>query len=1606
MTSPPTRRRWGRQGIAALLAVVLVVPLTASAGTSTTTGTSGDASSGAAAPLDPLDLAGAPSTALPTSGGSDGRSLTATVDGRPVAVDGGGIDLTIPGARTDGAPTAGGVGVVSTPVVAPAAGAPVSEPGDLFPQDPLVPPCDVPPCEPTELRTFVQGGYLPLDPITVLDTDGGVPLGPGEVRQVDVLGALGDTDGTDVGAVVLTLHAGPPSAPTSLTVWSPDLARPDTPSLSALPRRVRSTTVVTPLGAAGTVAVHNAVGSTDAQVQVIGWLPTHVPGVDESFVPVAPPEALLGSTLGPGTTTIPVAGDGDVPVAGAAAVLLQVRAIDASADTTLTVWPAGSPQPDTADLSVGAWGVSSNLVLAELGVGGAVAMANAAGSVRVDVAVVGWVPEASAYSPIAPQRLLHPSTAPSGGDVVDVDVTTAEGVPDVVSDGAANGRAASGDDAAAAVALQVTVLDAERPGEVTVWPSGWPRPVAPTLHVERRQAGTTLVVAEVGDDGKVSVDLGRTRGRVAIDVVGWFDQPAVEVDLAVPASTKLDLDAFVTGVVATTSCDPAPCPDPLPDPLPDDLVVWEEHDITLAAGAPDLAVGDRLVVTEHQPELPDGLIGEVTSRSGTGATGQVLHLVPATLQDAFPEGDLGVDLSQADYTVNGVDVPAATTTAVGDPGPPGVTVAKDDDVQVEFSVAGEDPNAECDLTGVTLDYGPLTDFEFRVRFRWFKAPTVTALATLGAYAEIALKNVALHCGWDVDLMKLKITVYGVQIVFTLSAEVELWAGLTGVDFHAYADAWVTLGVRDNRLVLESGSTADATYPTDTISPKDLSAYAMVDVWLHLSVKLYDKIGPVLSVGPFAETVIQPGAGHPWWWLDIGLGAKVRLDLDLWFDSWSWQLFDGEIPLAELIGMDTCSPLGPGLPGVTPGWEPCRTPAPDARPNGDTRGFEDRIRVVSSNAELVLLTGRAEVPRHVRAGDPVGAARMVASGWEAADATWQVVGGALPSGVTLDPSTGALDGTFVGAPSGVVQSTATVEARYGPEPTPAVGEDHNPADGGYDDPLVGPDADGVAGRPYCDAPLPVGRRTCERWYGPGDTTSSVADLGDQSDRERVEVAVTVYPEALITTDGLPGAVVGFRYGDVDGVEAPTDGVQLTDVGWAGEHTWSVIDEDPTANRVLPPGLVLDPSGFLHGVPTQPGTYHPVVQVEDTGPGDSIDAREYTITIEPLRTEAVGWLTRSTDLSADGRWAVHSTSAEGASINDDNDGLPDIVVADLPDVIAPERISLDDDNQRWVYEKPTISADGRYVAYVAVDQAPPPGDPGLDRILLTDRDTDLTVDATAAPCLPADSCAAAGWPFEKWVGAGRVEIAHDGRHVAYELDGEVYLYDAVEGVNRMVSITPLVWDGSEATTPLAWAGEPSVSGDGSTVVFTEGLAPDQSRIAVVDLDPDGTTGTVEHLLPATTHDADDATISADGRTVVFLHHIDDYPDVVLHDRDLPSPQDDVALTEGEGFGGYPVRAIDVSSDGRFVSYATWDSRIWLHDTASPDGPARRLQVVVPGGGVWPGGSDAATYSPAVTDDGSIVGFVSAIGTLVPDDLTPFGFDAYIYQPDASWLDPPAP
>jgi hypothetical protein len=73
-----------------------------------------------------------------------------------------------------------------------------------------------------------------------------------------------------------------------------------------------------------------------------------------------------------------------------------------------------------------------------------------------------------------------------------------------------------------AVVLNVTVTQPDVAGYASVYPSGTTPPLASNLNYSKGQTVPNLVVARVGDDGRINV-ISSASTHVIIDVVGWFD---------------------------------------------------------------------------------------------------------------------------------------------------------------------------------------------------------------------------------------------------------------------------------------------------------------------------------------------------------------------------------------------------------------------------------------------------------------------------------------------------------------------------------------------------------------------------------------------------------------------------------------------------------------------------------------------------------------------------------------------------------------------------------------------------------------------------------------------------------------------------------------------------------------------------------------------------------------------------------------------------------------------------------------------------------------------------------------------------------------------------
>jgi len=212
-----------------------------------------------------------------------------------------------------------------------------------------------------------------------------------------------------------------------------------------------------------------------------------------------------------------------VPASNVTAVALNVVATNATGPASfLTVWPTGQARPLASNLNF-VPGVSvPNLVIARVGTDGKVSIYNNLGSINVAADIQGYFQgdaSGSSYVPVAvPARVLDTrvgtggTSAPVGpGGTIELKVTDAGGVP------ATGGTA---------VVLNVTATNVSgAESYLTIWPSGSSRPLASNLNFIQGQTVPNLVIARVGDGGKIAIYNNVGNVDVVADTQGYFAAP-------------------------------------------------------------------------------------------------------------------------------------------------------------------------------------------------------------------------------------------------------------------------------------------------------------------------------------------------------------------------------------------------------------------------------------------------------------------------------------------------------------------------------------------------------------------------------------------------------------------------------------------------------------------------------------------------------------------------------------------------------------------------------------------------------------------------------------------------------------------------------------------------------------------------------------------------------------------------------------------------------------------------------------------------------------------------------------------------------------------------
>lgn len=203
------------------------------------------------------------------------------------------------------------------------------------------------------------------------------------------------------------------------------------------------------------------------------------------------------------TTTITVASRGGV-AATASAAMLNVAAVNPSANGFLTVFDCSTDVPLASSVNFQGGANTSNGVLAVIGSGGDVCVyASAPTDLLVDVNA--FVPALGSPTPLTPARLVDTrADAPADATTDGLDVGGGAVPAMTVRAIEVAGRGGVPSDAQSVV-LNVTAVLPDEKGYLTVYPCGTATPVASNLNYVADITVPNLSIVGLGDDGTVCV---------------------------------------------------------------------------------------------------------------------------------------------------------------------------------------------------------------------------------------------------------------------------------------------------------------------------------------------------------------------------------------------------------------------------------------------------------------------------------------------------------------------------------------------------------------------------------------------------------------------------------------------------------------------------------------------------------------------------------------------------------------------------------------------------------------------------------------------------------------------------------------------------------------------------------------------------------------------------------------------------------------------------------------------------------------------------------------------------------------------------------------------
>ncbi|HEY6008873.1 MAG TPA: hypothetical protein VIU40_11165, partial [Geobacteraceae bacterium] len=437
--------------------------------------------------------------------------------------------------------------------------------------------------------------------------------------------------------------------------------------------------------------------------------------------------------------------------------------------------------------------------------------------------------------------------------------------------------------------------------------------------------------------------------------------------------------------------------------------------------------------------------------------------------------------------------------------------------------------------------------------------------------------------------------------------------------------------------------------------------------------------------------------------------------------------------------------------------------------------------------------------------------------------------------------------------------------------------------------------------------------------------------------------------------------------------------------SGTGTISILEQNayPSGARSMHvTAWNVDPDAWAHSQTIQGWLHHPVterVSVASTGAQGSGDSAHPSI-------------------SADGRYVAFDSLAADLVVGDTNAARDVFVFDRVNGETALVSAASNGAQGSGISDSPSISADGRYIAFRSDAANLLPGDTnGRSDIFVRDRVNGVTTRVSVA------SGGAQGD-----LDSDSPSISADGRYVAFASSAatlvpgdtnnqpDVFVYDRVSGGIVRASVTS---GGAQATGPSS---APSISADGRYTAFVSSAADlvggDTNGVADVFVHDAVTGATSRVSIASGGTQADEASgspsISADGRFVVFASaattltgcDTNGKSDVFLRDRTGGETRRVSVSSAGAQASGDSLTPA-ISADGMTVTFTSAAADLVSSDTngwadvfthSRISGVTARLSAAYDGS---QGNADAA--SPSISEHGRYSAFVSAATNLVDGD-----------------------